>query len=671
VPAHNVEVKRIVWFIALSAACALVGAFALGFSTFGGLQALSVASVQYLFIIPVPFLTAGIWLLVRFPNHRAGWLLTCGTALTISYSALIEQLIRSRPDGTASWMNLILGLESIAAMFGLACISLLIGLFPSGKPRVRRERVFARLVWFLPVPMLISLLANENVPVDPFAYGDWEPFANPMHLEWLAALGPATAQVRSAAGLALLVAAAILLLRYREVSPVDRRQIRWVLFGSAAALAVGVFPFLVGPILGLSSPAHGGLMFLASAAIVLMPASVVIAVEQPRWIDTDAVIRKSLTYGLLTIGIFVAYAAVAAGLGLAAGARFPIEVAIVLTAALAFLAQPTRTRLQLVADRLVFGERPTAIAAVTEFEQAMRTTDEPTAIGEHLAELIRAAARLHWATVTIPPDPTHIAGKPIGDPALVVAIRRNDETFGEIRCGPRIAGPLTDKDGELVRALAGQAGLMIANLRLAGRIVQAQEAERRRIERNIHDGAQQELVALAAKLGLARTRAGSGQLDESILVELQADIRAILTDLRELAQGIHPSVLTDGGLVEAIEDRVGRLPIPVTVEASPALRRTRFDDNIEGAAYFLVTEGLTNTLKHAGATSARVQVDHRNGHLDIRVSDDGSGFETSTTHQNGLAGLSDRFEALGGTVNVESQPGAGTTLTARLPVAGA
>jgi signal transduction histidine kinase len=402
-----------------------------------------------------------------------------------------------------------------------------------------------------------------------------------------------------------------------------------------------------------------------------MPASVVIAVEQPRWIDTDAVIRKSLTYGLLTIGIFVAYAAVAAGLGLAAGARFPIEVAIVLTAALAFLAQPTRTRLQLVADRLVFGERPTAIAAVTEFEQAMRTTDEPTAIGEHLAELIRAAARLHWATVTIPPDPTHIAGKPIGDPALVVAIRRNDETFGEIRCGPRIAGPLTDKDGELVRALAGQAGLMIANLRLAGRIVQAQEAERRRIERNIHDGAQQELVALAAKLGLARTRAGSGQLDESILVELQADIRAILTDLRELAQGIHPSVLTDGGLVEAIEDRVGRLPIPVTVEASPALRRTRFDDNIEGAAYFLVTEGLTNTLKHAGATSARVQVDHRNGHLDIRVSDDGSGFETSTTHQNGLAGLSDRFEALGGTVNVESQPGAGTTLTARLPVAGA
>ncbi len=669
-PAHNVEVKRLVWFIAFSAVCAVVGAFALGFSTFGGLQALSVSSVQYLFVIPVPFLTAGIWLLARFPEHRAGWLLTCGTALTISYAALIEQLVRSRPDGAASWLSLILGVESIVAMFGLACLALLIGLFPSGKPRVRRERVFARLVWFLPVPMLISLLANENVPVDPFAYEGLDPFVNPMHIESLSVLGPATAQIRSAVGLVLLVAVAILLLRYREVGPVDRRQIRWVLFGSAAALAVGVIPFLVGPILG-SSPAHGGLLFLASAAIVLTPASVVIAVEQPRWIDTDAVIRKSLTYGLLTIGIFVAYAAVAAGLGLAAGARFPVEVAIVLTAALAFLAQPTRTRLQLVADRLVFGERPTAIAAVTEFEEAMRSTDEPTAIGEHLADLVRAAARLHWATVTIPPDPTHVAGKPVGEPALIVSIQRNDETFGEIRCGPRIAGPLTDKDGELVRALAGQAGLMIANLRLAGRIVQAQEVERRRIERNIHDGAQQELVALAAKLGLARTRAGIGQFDESILVELQADIRAILTDLRELAQGIHPSVLTDGGLVEAIEDRVGRLPIPVTVEASPALRRTRFDDNIEGAAYFLVTEGLTNTLKHADATSARVHVDHRNGHLEIRVSDDGLGFEVSTTHKNGLAGLSDRFEALGGTVDVESQPGAGTTLTARLPVLGA
>jgi signal transduction histidine kinase len=659
-------VKRLVWFIALSGALSLVGAFALGFSTFGGLQALTVSSVQYLFVIPLPFLIAGIWLLVRFPDHRAGWLLTCGTALTISYAALIEQLVRSSPEGT--WINVVLGLESIVSMFGLACLSLLIGLFPSGTPRVRRERVFARLVWFLPVPMIVSVLANEHVPVDPFAYGDFEPFANPLHLEWLSALGPATAQMRSIAGLALLVAAVILLLRYREVSPVDRRQIRWVLFGSAAALGVGVFPFLVGPIIGSSSPAHSGLMFLASLAIVLIPASVVIAVEQPRWIDTDAVIRKSFTYGVLTIGIFVTYAAVAAGLGLAAGARFPIEVAIVMTAALAFLVQPTRSRLQLVADRLVFGERPTAIAAVTEFEQAMRTTEEPTAIGEHLAELVRGAARLHWATVSIPPDPTHVAGKPIGEPALVVAIRRNEEVFGEVRCGPRIGGPLTDSDGDLVRALAGQAGLMIANLRLAGRIVQAQEAERRRIERNIHDGAQQELVALAAKLGLARTKAGSGDLDEALLIELQSDIRTILTDLRELAQGIHPSVLTDGGLVEAIEDRVGRLPLPVTIDASPAARRARFDDNIEGAAYFLVTEGLTNTLKHASATTARVQVDHRNGHLEIRVSDDGSGFDPSTTRQNGLAGLADRFEALGGTFRLESQPGLGTTLTARLPV---
>jgi signal transduction histidine kinase len=141
----------------------------------------------------------------------------------------------------------------------------------------------------------------------------------------------------------------------------------------------------------------------------------------------------------------------------------------------------------------------------------------------------------------------------------------------------------------------------------------------------------------------------------------------ILKDLRELAQGIHPSVLTDGGLVEAVEDRCSRLPVTVTVDSSPDLRSMRFKDDIEGAAYFFVTEGLANVLKHAAATRVRVELARSNGDLELRVSDDGRGFEPGATSLNGLAGLTDRFAALAGTVSVTAD-NRGTTLEGRIPI---
>jgi len=251
---------------------------------------------------------------------------------------------------------------------------------------------------------------------------------------------------------------------------------------------------------------------------------------------------------------------------------------------------------------------------------------------------------------------------------LTVPIDRGDESFGTIESGPKVRGQLKDSDRDLVRALASQAALVVSNARLAARIVQAQEAERRRLERNIHDGAQQELVALVAKLGVARAKAKNQVLDEAMLIELQRDAGTILKDLRALAQGIHPSVLTDGGLVEAVEDRCSRLPINVRVEASPWLRRHRFDDNVEGAAYFFVTESLTNVLKHADATEAEVRIQRANGHLVLRVSDNGVGFDPSRVNGHGLTGLTDRFTALAGSVMVDTAPGRGTTLEGRIPV---
>jgi signal transduction histidine kinase len=199
--------------------------------------------------------------------------------------------------------------------------------------------------------------------------------------------------------------------------------------------------------------------------------------------------------------------------------------------------------------------------------------------------------------------------------------------------------------------------------------VNAAEAERRRIEQNIHDGAQQELVALVAKLAMARSATVQGALTPDVIDDLRLEAQQILSDLRELAQGIHPSVLSDGGIVEAVEDRCARLPIDVSLQSSESLRTRRFDDNTEGAAYFFVTESLTNVLKHANASRAEISMTYGDGRLRLEVTDDGRGFEPDRASNNGLAGLQDRIRALGGTVTIASGPGRGTSIAASLPVA--
>jgi signal transduction histidine kinase len=129
-------------------------------------------------------------------------------------------------------------------------------------------------------------------------------------------------------------------------------------------------------------------------------------------------------------------------------------------------------------------------------------------------------------------------------------------------------------------------------------------------------------------------------------------------------------VLTDGGLVEAVEDRCSRLPIEVVVETSPGLRTHRFEDDVEGAAYFFVTEGLTNVLKHAGATEAQVALRRSNGDPELRVADNGEGCDPDRIQWNGLTGLTDRFKALAGSVTVSATSGRGTVLEGRIPIEG-
>ena len=240
--------------------------------------------------------------------------------------------------------------------------------------------------------------------------------------------------------------------------------------------------------------------------------------------------------------------------------------------------------------------------------------------------------------------------------------------------------PTLREEPKLVEAVAAAARLALVNARLhaevraqletvqesRARIVTAADAERRRIERDLHDGAQQRLVALALELRSAQRQLGdSGDPDVERLLSSTADeLQVAVEELRELAQGIHPGILTQGGLAHALEELAARAPLPVAVDAT----QERFSPEIEATAYFVACEALTNVVKHANASKASIGARRDDGLLVIEVSDDGGG-GAAQSGGSGLRGLTDRVEARGGRLVVESIQGSGTRVRGEIPCA--
>jgi signal transduction histidine kinase len=234
---------------------------------------------------------------------------------------------------------------------------------------------------------------------------------------------------------------------------------------------------------------------------------------------------------------------------------------------------------------------------------------------------------------------------------------------------------------QLLRDLASQAGLVLRNVRLTEdlrarlielqesrqRLVTAQDQERRRLERNIHDGAQQQLVALSVKMRLLKTlaRRDPGKA-EDLADQLQADVQDALDDLRDLARGIYPPLLADQGLAAALEAQARKAAVPVEVHPDGI---GRYPQEAEATAYFCVLEALQNAAKYAKATSVEVRLSDEDGLLRFSVSDDGSGFDVAATPRGaGLQNMADRLDALGGSFEVRSKPGEGTTVRGVIPV---
>jgi signal transduction histidine kinase len=619
-------------------------------------------------MVPVPC-AAGAYLMWKRPENSIGELLTLSSICTYPIPTMLEFVTVGAFErtGAQDWMWAPIWLAQTLTAVGVAFAVALLVVIPDGRVRYARERRLSAWSWVVVVFPLLSLLSNEQVVVDTLSFAGVEDVPSPIAIERLAPLGPALSTINAIGFLLILGAIGLLFMRYRRASQRERKQIRWVLYGGAVAILITGAPFALSEVGFIPPLQHGLLALVSSLPLIFFYVSLVIAVMEPPWVDVDIVIRKSLVYGALSFLILLVYVGVAAAFGMAAGARLDIQMAVILTVVVAVLFQPARRRLQIVADRWVFGARPTRFEAVAEFGETIDHSADPSELLPRLVETIGKTIRVQWVSATLDDGSRAVVGSVSGEPTLSVAIGAGDEEIGKIDCGPKISGAIDDDERHLVQTLAAQVALAVANARLAGRIVNTAEAERRRIERNIHDGAQQELVALVARLGMARARAARGDLTPADLEELQREAGHILADLRELAQGIHPTVLGDGGILEAVEDRCARLPIEVTLRAPDSLRTMRFDDEVEGAAYFFVSEALANVLKHSGATRAEVSLSTEQGTICLDVADNGQGFDPDRVRRNGLVGLSDRLRALGGTMTVSSRVGGGTTVRAELP----
>ena len=616
--------------------------------------------------------TLGAMVVWRRRSLVQGWLLT-GFAFFWTLGLFAYHFFGFPYIGIGSVSSLDLGLVRTLiaigdSVFVLAVFSFVFLLFvgPDGtlpSPRWRWAAWF--LVGFAPIMIVGQVLnAQKIVDVDAWlARSTWWSFAGTVDRSRTDAVLDVVSIVVAIPVMFLM--GWVLWHRIRTADGERRQQLKWIGLGCSAVLIWWILWFPVPDARWLATSQT----LVPGPALVLFALGFGMALFKYRLWDIDVVVRRSLVYGVLWLVIAGVYVGVAAGFGLLAGAQFPISIAIILTAVATLLFQPAREWLEAIADRWVFGNRASPLDALQTLGQEVASSGRPQDIAETLASTISRALVVGWVRVDITGSlPVEVGVRnDLTETTLPVAWGR--DVFGSIRCQPQRGAMLGPEDLPLLEALVGQAALAIAHARMATRIVNAQEEERRRIERNIHDGTQQDLTNLVAQLGITRAKAKGDRAFVEDLSRIQQDAQRILGELRQLAQGIYPSVLRDGGLVSAIEDRCSRLPIDVNVRIGTTLAGKRLPAEAEAAAYFFTAEALNNVVKHSNATMVDVALDLDGEFVNVEVKDNGLGFDPETIEGgSGINGLTDRIRALGGELTLSSNPrNGGTVVAAQIP----
>ena len=647
------------------------------------------------------FSIAGAVLASRRPDHPLGWWFLGSIALLLlgAVSALTGSLLAAAHHGTASRFVLPLSvLWNAPAVPPLAGMFIALMLFPDGRLPSPRWRWLVRGLALDVAAGIVVILVSPS--------GSLGMNSDPSPLAVAAARGatdvlyPVIQGLSYAAGLAAIVS---VFLRLRGADADRRHQVRWVAFGGAVAVGllvgVSVVPSSNSSDPGPWTPLVAALLVIAGLAL---PTTVAVAVLKYRLYDIDVVISRALVYGTLAVFITAVYVGIAVGVGaLAGGGGKPnLALSILATAIVAIGFQPVRERVQHLANRLVYGRRATPYEVLSEFSQHAAETYAADEVLPRMARVLREGSGSESATVwlragsalraaaTSPdggPDQETVALENGAVPALpgvtrMAEVRHTDELLGALSIVKRRGESVTPIEDKLIADLAHQAGLVLRNVRLTAdlqarldelrasrqRLVAAQDDERRRLERNLHDGAQQHLVAIQVRRSLVEVLARH-DLDKAMaaIAELKGDADEALATLRDLAHGIYPPLLAERGLRDALQAHARKLTLPVSVDADGI---SRYAQDTEAAVYFCCLEALQNAQKYSGATRVEVSLRAENGTLRFVVGDDGRGFDATAAGRGaGVTNMRDRLDALGGTLELVSAPGQGARVIGSLP----
>jgi signal transduction histidine kinase len=602
---------------------------------------------------------AGVGALIvrRHPRHVIGWLFLgsatfTGVVADAGQGYGLRAAAAGWPGGpVAEWW-----VTTNWLLDGMVWILVLV-LFPDGRLSDPQWR-------WVPVAGAVGLvLALPGWTLSPERDGEFAGGRNPLVVPWL----PHGLLV--AVGVTLFLAAFVcsvlaLLVRLRRARGIERQQLRW--FASAAALAGVGLPLSV--VLWYVTPAAA---VLAAVVLTGLPIAAGVAILRYRLYELDTVIDRTVVYAAVTVLLAGAYALTTLLLGTTLGGGSGwTTAAATLVVAVAF--RPLRELVQTEVDRRFRRRRHHAVRRTTDFLDDLRVG---RVAPEQVEELFREITNDPGLRLLVHlPDSGLVGldGAPApeldgdrGPDGGTTAIERGGVPIGVVvhQVSPGLLRPVLDAGGLAIEIARLHVELRhrLDEVRASReRIVHAATEERRRLERDLHDGAQQRLVTIGLALRHAQHEMGdapaAATLDEAV-----DELRIAIDELRELARGLPPAHL-DEGLAPAFRDLARRAPVRVAVDVSPA----RFGRGIEGAAYFVGCEGLTNAVKHARASTIRLAAGPCDGRLVVTVADDGVG-GARAAEGSGLAGLADRVAALGGELRIESRPGHGTRLVAELP----
>ena len=574
----------------------------------------------------------------------------------------------------------------------LVSLTLILLLFPNGRPPSPRWRpvlwmtiggAAASYIFFLVKPAPIEPVVGTTVP-NPFAIES---------LSWFT--GPALVAAAWVTVIGVVGCFAGLIVRFRHGDAELRQQIKWL--GLVAAVGAACLLTSLASLIACNcdETGLGVVMFILLFIVILagVPAAIAMALFKYRLYDLDLVVSKALVYGILAALFTLVYVALVIGIGTVVGDRGSSFLTILTAVAIAVAFQPVRERVRHLANRIVYGKRATPYEVLSEFSDKVATSFAAEDVLPRMAQILASGTGASSARVwlrfgeelrpaaswpengSVPPvavEDGRLGG--FGEGEDGVEVRHLGELLGALSVTMPPSDPMNPSKERLVRDLAAQAGLVLRNVRLIEelrasrrRIVTAQDERAKQLERNLHDGAQQQLVALGVQLSLARRLAERDAPEMATSFDaLQQAATDALENLRDLARGIYPPLLADQGLVVALEGQARKAALPVEVEGEGV---GRYPQEVEAAVYFCCLEALQNVAKYANASTAHLRLADRDGTVTFEVSDDGTGFDPEHTPLGtGLQGMKDRLEALGGTLTVESTPGGGTTVGGAIPV---